>query len=165
MKTLLTLVIFFTSAFAVADWEEQQKQNQAEKVFKVSTTDQAIKNPKFFKKWPTEKFVGSVEGVNYTRYSSTHDDCISGDTYYGGWSPVCVLNEEVYENEEGDGEPGEWKKVCVQVAPATLTKAASQAPTSVKVIFYRAVAGVSSDEQTSSEYRVGSREVAIPKCK
>ena len=165
MKTLLTLVIFFTSAFAVADWEEQQKQYQAEKVFDVSSTAQAIKNSKFYKKWPTVQFSGQVEGVNYNRFSSSHDDCISGNTYYGGWSPVCVLNEDVYENEEGDGEEGEWKKVCVQVAPAKLTKPASQAPTSVTVKFYRAVTGLGTLEQTSGEYYVGSREIAIPSCK
>lgn len=159
MKVLLTLALVFSSSFAMADWEERQKQNRAEKIFDASTTAQAIKNNKFFKKWPTEYF------ADVGRSSLTHDDCIANGKYYGGFTVKCVQYEDVWENEEGDGEPGEWKKECVENKRFWLIKPASQAPSSVVVKFYRKVTGADTLEQTSSEYYLGQREVAIPACK
>lgn len=157
MKALLTLAIIFSSTFAMADWDEQQKQNQAKAVFNESTTAQAVKNSRFFKQWPSEYF------SSVGRSSLTHDDCISGNTYNGGYTVKCVEWQDIDVSEEG--EKKDIQKTCVDHDAFALLKPASQGPKSVTVRFYRKVVGAGSYEQTSGALYVGKREVTIPNCK
>lgn len=146
MKILVSLAILFSSAFAMADWDERQKQNKAEKAFKGMTTAEAIAASDFYKEYPYLYF--SVPGKN----SLMHDDCFANGLLYGGYYNKCI------DYHEGLRE-------CLETVVAPLTMPAAQAPKSFKVRFYRKIAGADRFEQTSSEYYLGVREVAVPNCK
>ena len=144
MKLLMSLIVLLSATLAFAWDDEQQKQNDAEKAFKSMTTAEALASSDIYAQYPWLYFPAA------NKKSLMHDDCFTGDVLLGGGYRKCIdFNTSVNE--------------CLEWTIAPLTMPASEAPTSVKVRFYREVVG--SSDQTSSEYYLGTREVAVPNCK
>lgn len=147
MKILLALSVILAATFAFAGEDNaQQKQSAAEKAFKTMSTTEAVASNAIYKQYPSLHFPEAK-----TR-SLMHDDCISGDTYVGGAYRKCIA----WSDKVND---------CLETAVAPMTMPAANAPSSMKVRFYRKVSGLGNYEQTSSRYYLGARTVAIPSCK
>lgn len=125
---------------------ESQKQKKAESLFKVLTTTEAIASNRFYKSFPTFHFKEAKIR------SLMHDDCFKNGLLYGGVYRKCID----WSDKVND---------CLETELANMTVPQEEAPQTIKVVFYRKVSGVSSHEQTSGKYRVGSREYEIPQCK
>ena len=124
---------------------ESEKQDKARKLFKQMTTEQALASNRFYKKYPWLYYPEA------NQKSLMHDDCFTQGYLFGGAYRKCIdFNEEVNE--------------CLETEIAPLLMPEEDAPRVVTGIFYRKITGGTA-EQTSSEYRVGSREVEIPQCK